>query len=329
MRRTRTVLANDSLLLLTAVIWGMAFVAQRMGMEHVGPFTYNAVRFALGALSLVPLIVVRRVRAAAASARAGGALAAGVLAAAESPHAAGGADGAAVPVGSLAAGLLAGGVLFVGASLQQIGLVSTTAGKAGFITGLYVVLVPLAGLAWGQRAGWSAWAGALLSVAGLFLLSVTAAFTIGRGDLFVLVGAFFWAGHVQVVGWLSPRTDPVRLSCIQFAVCSLASAGGALLSEQVIPAGILAAAWPIVYGGVLSVGVAYTLQVVAQRRAPPAHAAIILSLESVFAAIGGSLVLGERLGARGVAGCAIMFAGMILSQVPLIAASLAGNGRRG
>lgn len=308
MRRTRTVLANDSLLLLTAVIWGMAFVAQRMGMEHVGPFTYNAVRFALGALSLVPLIVVRRVRAGAASARAAG---------------------GAAPVGSLAAGLLAGGVLFVGASLQQIGLVFTTAGKAGFITGLYVVLVPLAGLLWGQRAGWSAWVGALLSVAGLFLLSVTAAFTIERGDLFVLVGAFFWAAHVQVVGWLSPRTDPVKLSCVQFAVCSLASAGGALLSEQVIPAGILAAAWPILYGGVLSVGIAYTLQVVAQRRAPPAHAAILLSLESVFAAIGGSLVLGERLGARGAAGCTIMFAGMILSQVPLIAASLAGNGRRG
>ena len=325
MRRTRTVLANDSLLLLTAVIWGMAFVAQRMGMEHVGPFTYNAVRFALGALSLVPLIIVRRLRSAATTARTAGALGAGGPAAAESPHAAGGA----APVGSLAAGLLAGGVLFVGASLQQIGLVFTTAGKAGFITGLYVVLVPLAGLAWGQRAGWSAWVGALLSVAGLFLLSVTAAFTIERGDLFVLVGAFFWAAHVQVVGWLSPRTDPVKLSCVQFAVCSLASAGGALLSERVILAGILAAAWPIVYGGVLSVGIAYTLQVVAQRRAPPAHAAILLSLESVFAAIGGSLVLGERLGARGVAGCAIMFAGMILSQVPLITASLAGNGRRG
>jgi drug/metabolite transporter (DMT)-like permease len=309
MRRTRTVLANDFLLLLTAVIWGMAFVAQRMGMEHVGPFTYNAVRFALGALSLVPLIVVRRARAARGPV------------AAESPHDA----GAAAPVGSLAAGLMAGAVLFVGASLQQIGLVYTTAGKAGFITGLYVVLVPLAGLLWGQRAGWGAWAGAVLSVAGLFLLSVNAAFTIERGDLFVLVGAFFWAAHVQVVGWLSPRTDPVRLSCLQFAVCSLASAAGALLTERVILAGILAAAWPIFYGGVLSVGIAYTLQVVAQRRAPPAHAAILLSLESVFAAIGGSGVRGERLGARGVAGCAIMFAGMILSQVPLIAASLSAK----
>jgi drug/metabolite transporter (DMT)-like permease len=318
MRRTRTVLANDSLLLLTAVIWGMAFVAQRMGMEHIGPFTYNAVRFALGALSLVPLILVRRARTHGAGGPA--------RAAAAPAPAAGGFAGGAAPVGSLAAGLLAGGVLFVGASLQQIGLVFTTAGKAGFITGLYVVLVPLAGLLWGQRAGWSAWAGAVLSVAGLFLLSVTAAFAIERGDLFVLVGAFFWAAHVQVVGWLSPRTDPVKLSCVQFAVCSLASAGGTLLSERVVPAGILAAAWPIVYGGVLSVGIAYTLQVVAQRRAPPAHAAILLSLESVFAAIGGGLVLGERLGARGVAGCAIMFAGMILSQVPLIAASLAGNG---
>ena len=326
MRRTGTILANDSLLLLTAVIWGLAFVAQRMGMDHIGPFTYNALRFALGSLSLLPVILLRR-RAGGASTAAG---AARVTASDAPPAGAAPAPQPAVQrgIGSLPAGLLAGGVLFLGASLQQAGLVSTTAGKAGFITGLYVVLVPLAGLLWGQRTSWSAWAGALLSVGGLFLLSVTDTFTMERGDLLVLIGAFCWTGHVQILGWLSPRTDPIRLSCVQFAVCSLGSAAAALLGEPASMAGILAAALPILYGGILSVGVAFTLQVVAQRRAPPAHAAILLSLESVFAALGGGLLLGERLGARGVAGCAIMFAGMIISQVPLIAVSLAGSRRR-
>jgi drug/metabolite transporter (DMT)-like permease len=297
-----SVLANDSLLLLTAAIWGLAFVAQRVGMEHVGPFTYNAVRFALGSLSLVPLILARSARARTAPRQ--GLPAAG---------------GAVRPLNVLPAGLLAGGVLFFGASLQQIGLVYTTAGKAGFITGLYVVLVPIAGLLWAQRAGASAWAGAALSVAGLFLLSMTASFSIARGDLLVLIGAFFWAAHVQVVGWLSPRVDPVRLSSIQFAVCAVLSAFGALVTETVRLADVLSAALPILYGGVMSVGIAYTLQVVAQRKAPPAHAAILLSLESVFAAIGGSLILGERLGTRGTVGCLVMFAGMLVSQVPLVA----------
>jgi drug/metabolite transporter (DMT)-like permease len=311
MRRAASVFANDSLLLLTAIIWGMAFVAQRLGMEHVGPFTYNAVRFGLGSVTLAPLIALRRNRAAA-------------MTPASAPHPNGGLR----QWGAIPAGLIAGGILFFGASFQQTGLVTTTAGKGGFITGLYVVLVPLAGLFWGQRARWSAWAGATLSVIGLFLLSVTDAFTIERGDLLVLIGAFFWAAHVQVVGLLSPRTDPFRFSCVQFAVCSLLCAAGAAATEEVTLAGIRAAAWPILYGGVMSVGIAFTLQVVAQRRAPAAHAAIILSLETVFAAIGGGLVLGESLGARGAAGCAIMFAGMIVSQVPLIAASLAGGARR-
>ena len=298
MRRAGSVIANDSLLLLTALIWGLAFVAQREGMNYVGPFTYNAVRFALGSLSLVPLILFRARRRECAP----------IAPTASAPR----------RIGALPAGLIAGGILFFGASLQQIGIVHTTAGKAGFITGLYVVLVPLSGLFWRQRAGWSAWVGALLSVAGLFLLSMTDALTIECGDLLVLIGAFFWAAHVQAVGRLAPRTDPVGLSCVQFALCSLLSAGGALLTETPRLPDILAAAGPILYGGVMSVGVAYTLQVVAQRSAPPAHAAILLSLESVFAALGGLVILGESLSARGAVGCAVMFAGMLASQAPLL-----------
>jgi drug/metabolite transporter (DMT)-like permease len=312
MRRTGSVIVNDCLLLLTALIWGLGFVAQREGMSYVGPFTFNAVRFALGSLSLVPLILIRARHAPIAPA---------VLRSPSGRWAScrDGAPSRGVPRWSaIPAGLIAGGILFFAASLQQVGIVSTTAGKAGFITGLYVVLVPLFGLFWRQRTGWSAWAGAFLSVAGLFLLSMTDTLTIGRGDLIVLVGAFFWAGHVQAVGWFSPRTDPVGLSCVQFALCSLLSAVCALVTETPRTADILAAAAPILYGGVISVGIAYTLQVVAQRSAPPAHAAILLSLESVFAALGGMIILGESLPARGIAGCAVIFAGMIVSQAPLL-----------
>ena len=294
MRGRTSLLANDSLLLLTSLIWGLAFVAQRLGMEHVGPFTYNAVRFGIGSLCLLPLLALRR--------RPGVIMQVSVK-----------------PAALLPAGLLASGLLFCGASLQQIGLVYTTAGKAGFITGLYVVLVPLLGLLWGQRAGMSAWGGAILCVAGLFFLSFNERLGIERGDLLVLIGAFFWAGHVQVLGWLSPRTDPVRLACIQFAMCAVLSAGGALAAEHPALTGMLSAAGPILYGGFMSVGVAFTLQVVAQRRSPPAHAAIILSMESVFAALGGTVVLGERLAARGALGCALIFSGMIAAQLPALA----------
>jgi drug/metabolite transporter (DMT)-like permease len=306
MARRPGVLANDSLLLLTAAIWGFAFVAQRAGMEHVGPFAYTAVRFALGSIALLPLVFVER-RAARHDAAA---TPAGLPAA---PTAS-----AARPISPLTGGLIAGTVLFGGAILQQAGLVWTTAGKAGFVTGLYVVLVPLVGLLWGQHPGWPRWLGAALAAAGLFLLSVTRSFALERGDLLVLVGALFWTAHVHIVGWLSPRTRPVALSCVQFAVCSVVSGIVMLFTERVTAVSLVRAGVPILYGGLVSVGVAYTLQVVAQRRAPPAHAAILLSLETVFAALGGWLVLGERLSPRGLAGCILMLAGMLSSQLPLL-----------
>ena len=216
------------------------------------------------------------------------------------------------------AGLLAGVVLTGGAMLQQAGLVSTTAGKGGFVTGLYVVLVPLAGLFWGQRAGWPRWVGVVLAACGLYLLSVTSRFTIERGDLLVLGGAFFWTGHVLLLSWLSPRTDAVALACVQNAVCAALSGAVLPFVERPSLEAIRAAAVPILYGGLLSVGVAFTLQVLGQRRAPPAHAALLLSTEAVFAALGGWWLLGERLGTRGLAGCALMFAGMLCAQLPLL-----------
>ena len=285
-------LRAESLLLLTALIWGSAFVAQRVGMEHVGPFTYNGVRFLLGALSLLPLLLIRR-RSNPLVQPGGGRW-------------------------IFAGGSLAGLVLFAGASLQQLGIIHTTAGKAGFITGLYVVIVPLLGLLWGHRTPWKTWSGAGLAVAGLYLLTMADEMILSQGDGLVLIGAFFWAGHVLVIGWLSGRrVEPVLLACLQCMVCAVLSLGVAAATESIYLQGLQDAALPILYGGLLSVGVAYTLQVVAQRDAPPAHAAIILSLETVFAALSGWLLLDEVLSGRGMAGCGLMFAGMLLSQLSL------------
>lgn len=284
----------DILLLLTATIWGFAFVAQRLGMDYVGPFTFNAVRFALGSLSLLPLILLLQKRQSNTDRR--------QLS-----------DDTNKSV--LLGGILAGGALFAGASLQQAGLVYTTAGKAGFITGLYVVIVPLLGLFWRQRPRIGTWVGAILAAVGLYFLSITKEFDISFGDLLVLIGAFFWAGHVLLIGWLAPRTDALKLAAAQFAVCSLLSFLTALAIETMSIASIWQAAMPILYGGIGSVGIAYTLQVIAQRDAHPAHSAIILSLEGLFAAIGGWLLLGEVLSLRGIFGCAMMLTGMFFSEL--------------
>jgi len=288
-------LKADGLLMLTALIWGAAFVAQRLGMEHVGPFTFNGVRFALGALALQPLIwKMQRTRAR---------------------------EGGGTGIASrriMWCGLAAGCVLFAGAALQQVGIVHTTAGKAGFITGLYVVMVPLFGLALGQRAGTGTWIGALAAAAGLYLLSVNEDFSIAYGDVLELIGAVFWAGHVLLIGKLSPGmdgVDAVKLAAAQFVVCAALSLGAGIAVEPITLAGLSGAAVPILYGGLMSVGVAYTLQVVAQRDADPAHAAIILSLEAVFAAVTGYFMLDEVLSMRAMLGCGLMLGGMLLSQL--------------
>ncbi|UFS68868.1 DMT family transporter [Geomonas sp. RF6] len=290
-------LKSDLLLLLIAAIWGGGFVAQRKGLDFLGPFTYNGVRFALGSLSLLPLVYLKRRQQAPYH----GALPRGG------------------PRAHLYGGLTAGAALFLGASLQQVGIAYTTAGNAGFITGLYVVLVPLLGCLWGQRPSTGTWLGAILAAVGLFFLSVTDRFTMGFGDLLELAGAFFWAGHVLLIGWLSPRLDAFKLSALQFAVCSVLSLITAFIFEPVTVTAICAAWRPILYGGLISVGFAYTMQVVAQRDAHPAHTAVILSAEGVFAAIWGWCFLGEILGPRGFLGCTLMLAGMLCSELwPLV-----------
>ena len=283
----------NALLLLTSAVWGLAFVAQRVGMDYVGPFTFNALRFTLGSAALWGLIRWRD---------AGGLPIVQAVAA-----------GDASP-GWGRWGLLLGTVLFGGASLQQAGLVYTTAGKAGFITGLYVVLVPLVGAWMGARHGRNVWTGALLALAGLYLLSVTGAWRMAWGDFLVFLSALFWTGHVLLVDNLTARFDSLRLAALQFSVVAALSALSALLWETTSPQAVLGASWAILYGGLLSVGVGYTLQVIAQQYTPPAHAAIIFSLESVFALLGGVVLLSEPLTARSAVGSLLMLAGMFVSQ---------------
>ncbi|MFC1813723.1 DMT family transporter [Thermodesulfobacteriota bacterium] len=286
-------LKSDALLLLTATIWGFAFVAQRAGMEYVGPFLFNGVRFALGSLVLVPFILRNRKK---------------------QHHTEENSKDPSIRALTLGGGF-AGLFLYIGASLQQVGLVYTTAGNAGFITGLYVVIVPILGLLWKQRPTFGTWIGAVLAAIGLYFLSITGKFNISFGDLLELIGAFFWAAHVLILGWLSPRINSLKLAFTQFATCSILSLITAVIFEMISLQGIFQAAIPILYGGALSVGVAYTLQVVAQQYAHPAHAAILLSLEAVFAALGGWLFLDETFTSRGIFGCALMLSGMLLSQL--------------
>ncbi|MBP7095929.1 MAG: DMT family transporter [Spirochaetia bacterium] len=291
-------LASELALVLVAAVWGFAFVAQRAGMDHVGPFTYNGVRFLLGFAALLPLIGARRA-AARREARAAGT---------PTPPAFDRSLLVAVPAAALA--------LFSGATLQQVGMQWTSAGKAGFITGLYVVFVPIAAFLGGRRTGARIWIGAALAIPGLWLLSAGADLSMGKGDLIVLAGAFFWTAHILVVDRWASRVDPIELAAGQFLLVGLATLALAFLFERPSLAAIRSAAIPILYGGLGSIGVGYTLQMVAQKRAHPARASLIMSLEAPFAALGGGLILGERLAGRALAGAALMLAGMVLAQLP-------------
>lgn len=280
MALNKKTLRADGFLFLAALIWGFAFVAQRSGMAHIGPFLFNGIRFLLGALVLLPFLKIFK--------------------------------GGSWPRREA---LVIGGILFTAASLQQAGLVYTTAGKAGFITGLYVILVPLLGIFLGHRTRTGSWVGAFLAAWGMYFLSVQSDFSIRLGDLLVLVGALFWAMHVLYISHLLRKFDALKIAIAQFAVCGFLSLAVAFFAESLDPAAVKQAAGSIAYAGILSVGVAYTLQVVAQNHAQPAHAAIILSLETVFAVVGGWWLLNEVVTLRMLLGCLLMLGGMIVSQI--------------
>ena len=275
------------LLISVAAIWGFAFVAQSAGMDYLGPHSFNAARFLLGAASLVPLwFLMGKTR---------------------------------LPQGRtlLFGGLAAGTIMFGGFSFQQIGLQYTTAGNAGFITGMYIVLVPIAGLLLGQRTNLQTWAGVILAVLGLYSLSVGPDLQIGYGDMLQLIGAFFWTAHVISIGWLSRKVDAISLSICQFMVAAVWATIAAFLYETpTLPA--FQDAWaPLLYAGVASSGIACTLQIIAQRKIEPSITALILSTEAIFAVLGGWMLLGEHFGSKELLGCSLMLAGMLVTQWPV------------
>jgi drug/metabolite transporter (DMT)-like permease len=277
----RRILA-DLALLLVAMIWGSAFSVQRVAAAHLGPLLYNGLRFLL---AVVALLLVARV------------------------------NWRVMTWEEWRGGTLAGVLLAAASVLQQAGLRYTTAGKAGFITSLYVVLVPLLlALIWRQRAHWAAWLASLVAAVGLFLLSMHGEWTLAVGDALELAGAVLWALHVILIGRLARRVDTLRLSMVQCLVCGALTTGLGLALEHNTLRGLSVAWWAVVYGGVISVGLGYTLQVLGQKVAPATDAAGILSTESVFAALFGWFFLREILSAQQVVGCVLMFAGMLLAQ---------------
>ena len=308
----KTAWKSPALLFLTAVVWGVAFVAQSVGMDYVGPFTFNCVRCLIGAAVLVPCIWFLDRWKQRQDGVQNGAL----------NHRSVNASGKMTEERSetrrmlLTGGICCGLALFVASNLQQIGIQYTTVGKAGFITALYIVMVPVFGIFLKKRAGIRVWISVALAVAGLYLLCITDRLALGKGDILVLLCAVVFAIHILIVDHFSAKTDGVRMSCIQFMVCGLLSGVGMLLTEHPEISLILQAWQPILYAGVFSCGVGYTLQIVGQKGTDPTVASLILSLESVVSVLAGWLLLGQRLSVRELGGCALMFAAILLAQMP-------------
>lgn len=299
----KTQMRNSLLLLLTAVIWGVAFVAQSVGMDYVGAFTFNCVRSIIGGLVLIPCIVfLKNLKYKEMGGQ-------GKLSVKESLQ---------VTRVELVGGICCGVALFAASNFQQFGISYTTVGKAGFITALYVVIVPIMGLFFKKKVSFVIWISVVLSVVGLYLLCMTEnSFSLAFGDLLVLICALLFSVHILVIDYFSPKGDGVIISCIQFFVSGVLSGVMMFLFETPRIEGILAAWMPILYAGVLSCGVAYTLQIVGQKDMNPTVASLILCLESVVSALAGWLILGQALNAREMAGCFLMFFAIVLAQLPV------------
>ena len=287
----KTDIKSPLLLFLAAFIWGVAFVAQSVGMDYVGPFTFNAVRSVIGGVALLPCIVLLGRREPKEEKK-------------EDPKT------------LLTGGILCGIVLCIASNLQQIGINYTTVGKAGFITAMYIVLVPILGIFLKKRAGIKVWISVVLAVAGLYLLCMTEKFSLGKGDALVLLCALMFAIHILVIDYFSPKVDGVKLSCIQFLVCGVLSTVPMFLFEQPEMGAICSAWLPILYAGIFSCGVGYTLQVIGQKNMDPTVASLILSLESVISVLAGWVLLKQQLSGRELLGCVVMFAAIILAQLP-------------
>lgn len=285
----KTKAKSTFLLFLTAIIWGFAFVAQRVGAEFVGAFTFNGIRFLLGSLSLIPVIAIFEREKFDKSKF----------------------------VKTLIPSIIAGVILFIASTLQQLGVEWTgSAGKAGFLTGLYIVLVPVIRFFMGKKTSILTFFGAMFALAGLFFLCMTGdEMSFGKGDIVLIIGAFFWAAHILVVDKHVNNISPLKFSMMQFFVCGFLSIIFALSTETIELSAIKSAGIPILYGGLMSVGVAYTCQILGQKDADPTFASIVFSTESVFSAVGGAIILNEIMSGRGYLGCILIFIGIILSQL--------------
>ena len=282
---------NGLMLFLTAFIWGTAFVAQSVGMDYLEPFTFNGVRSLIGGIALLPCIwILQKI------------------------------NGKSQNTGSkkdlISGGIACGFLLFVASSLQQIGLKYTSAGKAGFITAFYIVIVPVLGIFLRKRIGWKIWTAVVLALAGLYFLCITDSFSIGKGDILVFLCALVFAVHILTIDYFAPKVDGVKMSCVQFFVCGILSLPVMFTIETPKISAMMTAWMPLLYAGVLSCGVAYTLQILGQKNTNPAIASLILSMESCFSVLAGWIVLGEKLSVRESAGCVLMFAAIILAQLP-------------
>lgn len=302
MQKQQIPLKNSLLLLLAAVIWGIAFVAQSVGMDYVGGFTFNAVRSLIGSTVLVPLILIPGQNNSDNSET--------------SEAAASTTSGIQKRKDLIIGGISCGICLCLASNFQQFGIKYTTVGKAGFITACYIVIVPIIGLFLGKKCSKFIWAAVAMALIGLYLLCITDGFSIGKGDLLVLVCAFLFSIHILVIDHFSPKADGVKLSCIQFLTCGILSAIPALILEHPQVPSILAAWQPILYAGVMSCGVAYTLQIIGQKNMNPTVASLILSMESCISVLAGWIILGQQLSAKEILGCVIMFAAIILAQLP-------------
>ena len=287
---------SSLILLLTATIWGVAFVAQSVGMEYIGPFTFNAIRCVLGGLVLIPVILVLKKKKETG---------------AENQEKE---DKKTLWAGGIACGV----ILCIASNLQQFGIMEASVGKSGFFTALYIVMIPVIGIFIGKRPGIKLWFCVALAVVGMYLLCMKdGSFTIERADIMLLLCALAFSFHILVVDYFSPKVDGVKMYCIQFFVCGVLSAVGMLFTETPDISNIQAAWLPLLYAGLLSCGVGYTLQIVGQKGINPVIASLIMSLESVISALAGWVILGQVLSPKEILGCVLMFVAIIITQIPI------------
>ena len=276
------------LLLLTSLIWGFAFVAQSVSSESIGPFTFNSIRMMIGAIVLIPVALPC------------------IMKEKDSPG---------YWKRTLLSGLLCGALLISAAVTQQFGVAQSGAGKGGFITSIYIIIVPFISVLMGKRIDGRTWAAAAVALIGMYLLCLGSDEGIARGDIFLIICAVLFSLHIMAIDRVGRNVDGVTLSMVQFLFGSLIAMPGMIVEAP--SSGALLSAWlPILYAGAFSCGIAYTLQVVGQRYVRPSHAVLLLSLESVWAAIGGTLLLSERMSVRESIGCALVFAAVIAAQLP-------------